>query len=65
MRVYDVEEKFNRFLIVFMFIASSLIHLCKSRDDETKRLGLQTLELLAIENPDFVVTRVSLLLNCI
>lgn len=35
--------------------ASALVHLCKSRDDETKRLSLQTLELLAIENPDFVI----------
>ena len=39
--------------------ASALVHLCRSRDDETKRLSLQTLELLAIENPDFIVDRVS------
>lgn len=41
--------------------ASSLIQLCKSRDDETKRLALQTLELLAIENPEFIVARDDLL----
>lgn len=48
----------NIFIFV-LFSASALIHLCKSRDEETKRLALQTLELLAIEKPEFVIERVS------
>lgn len=39
-------------------VATSLVHLCKLRDAETQRLALQTLELLAIENSDVIVTHV-------
>ena len=41
------------------FIATSLVNLCKSRDPETQRLALQTLELLAIENADVIILHVS------
>lgn len=41
--------------------ATSLVHLCKLRDAETQRLALQTLELLAIENSDVIITHDSLL----
>jgi len=41
--------------------ASALFHLCKSKEDETKRLALQTMELLAIENPEFIVRQEALL----
>ncbi|XP_032236424.2 uncharacterized protein LOC5511221 [Nematostella vectensis] len=34
---------------------SALEKLCRSRDDETQRLSLQTLELLAIENSDTII----------
>lgn len=43
------------------YSANALVVLCQSRDDETKRLALQTLELLAIESPDFVIRRIDLL----
>ena len=39
----------------------SSIHSSKLPDDETKRLSLQTLELLAIENCEWVVSREGLL----
>ena len=48
------------FLSLFSFFpATALVHLCKQRDSETRRLALQTLELLAIENSDIIVTHVS------
>ena len=47
------------FLSLFSFFpATALVHLCKQRDSETRRLALQTLELLAIENSDIIVTHV-------
>lgn len=41
--------------------ASALETLCKSHDDETKRLALQTIELLVIENQEFITSRGQLL----
>ncbi|XP_065679699.1 uncharacterized protein LOC101238093 isoform X1 [Hydra vulgaris] len=41
--------------------ASALETLCKSHDDETKRLALQTIELLVIENQEFITSRAQLL----
>jgi len=40
---------------------STLIHLIKSNDPETQRLALQTIELLAIENADIVISQDELL----
>ena len=43
---------------LLLSVATSLVHLCKLRDAETQRLALQTLELLAIENSDVIITHV-------
>ena len=47
------------FTLPYLCLATSLVHLCKLRDPETQRLALQTLELLAIENSDVIITHVS------
>ena len=46
-------------LSVSFFIVHALLSLSKVDDHETLRLALQTLELLAIENPTVILANVS------
>ena len=45
--------------VILCISVSTLIHLIKSNDPETQRLALQTIELLAIENADIVISQVA------
>ena len=48
----------NIIYILTFSLVSSCEQLCRSKDNETQRLSLQTLELLAIENSDTIVMHV-------
>ena len=59
MTYLDLNFEFQSLFSFVLCLATSLVQLCKLRDPETQRLALQTLELLAIENSDVIITHVS------